>query len=90
MLCNCTLNIWPLERSQNAFWSKTFPSFVKCVKHHRLISLGLEDKLSGAQPERPGGRDTDAEVKRSSQYRGERGGDETDGGLSQPLQVHEE
>lgn len=51
---------------------------------------GCEDQLNGARHERAGGGGEHAQVQRRSEQRGEGGGDQTDGGVQIPLQVHEE
>ncbi len=55
-----------------------------------LSTLGCENQFNGAEPERHGGGAANAKVQRAAELRGASGGDEADGGLPQPHQVHEE
>lgn len=50
---------------------------------------GLQDLLHGAWPAGSGGGDPDAEVQWSPEHGGAWGGDEADGGVPQPFQIHE-
>lgn len=62
---------------------------LRCVSS-ACVCVGHQNCLSGAQHSRSGGWDPDAEGERLTEHRGQRGGDQTDGGLQEPLQVYED
>lgn len=51
---------------------------------------GCKNQFNGAGAERHGGGAANDEIQWTSELRGTSGGDEADGGLPQPHQVHEE
>lgn len=57
---------------------------LRCVSSACLCA-GHQNCLSGAQHSRSGGWDPNAEGKRLTEHWGQRGGDQTDGGLQEPL-----
>lgn len=59
-------------------------SVLRCVSSACLCA-GHQNCLSGAQHSRSRGWDSNAEGKRFTQHRGQRRGDQTDGGLQEPL-----
>lgn len=57
---------------------------LRCVSS-AFLCAGHQNCLSGAQHSRSGGWDPNAEGKRLTEHRRQRGGDKTDGGLQEPL-----
>lgn len=64
-------------------------SVLRCVSSACLCA-GHQNCLSGAQHSRSGGWDPNAEGKQLTKHGRQGGGDKTDGGLQEPLQVYED
>lgn len=62
---------------------------VSRIDFFTCLCTGYQNCFSGAQHSRSGGWDPNAEGKQLTKHRGPRGGNQTDGGLQEPLQVYE-
>lgn len=60
-----------------------------CLHPSPLILSGFQDLFHGAWPPGFGRGDSDAEVQWSPEHRGAWGGDEANGGVQEPFQIHE-